>query len=231
MACLSLLSATGCNQPRPTCTMGHGAWSAKFIAPGDIACDKLAGDTLGIEPYFPASAQDAQTIDYDEAATIAIRSKRMSDALDVAERRGAPHSKDALTSLGRFRDAEPSDDDYCIAEDFEAAHLEVKAVDSPNPDKAVDALDITYRWQALQVYTTAAAPGTQFSGTVQVVVDGCKADYDVWAVWPAVSCADADGGPERCDQGRDIGLNPDFDLVCDPDLFQCVPRRRPPSLR
>ena len=50
------------------------------------------------------------------------------------------------------------------------------------------ATDVTYTWSNVRVYVTAAANGTELSGTLKVEQDGCTAEYAVEGLYPAVSC-------------------------------------------
>lgn len=88
--------------------------------------------------------------------------------------------------------------------------------------------DLSYKWSNVQVYVTAAAPGTQFKADVTITLDGCAAEYTAVGMWPAVDCTDYAGtgaaSDDFCnpvadpDSGRIIGsgINPDFGPVtCD----------------
>jgi hypothetical protein len=113
----------------------------------------------------------------------------------------------------------------------------------------VPASSVKYEWSDVKVYVTAAAQGTQFSGHLKYSQDAslpnaCAAEYDVVGVWPSVFCGvtkevdDGMGGtmeidvpePSLCCPSADplggriigSGINPDFPMVCDPDLLLCV---------
>lgn len=101
----------------------------------------------------------------------------------------------------------------------------------------IPAQDISFTWSNVKIYNTAAAPGTQFTATVDKKTGTCEQKYNVVALWPSVSC---DGGnytgtpgkpfPAACCPGSDAkdgiplgsGINPDFAVVCDPTLLICV---------
>lgn len=86
--------------------------------------------------------------------------------------------------------------------------------------------DLTYKWSNLQFYVTAGAPGTQFTGDVEISLNGCTATYTAVGMWPAVDCAIHDpdtfavtgSDQQLCNpepdalNGRPIGsgINPDF---------------------
>lgn len=87
---------------------------------------------------------------------------------------------------------------------------------------------VKYEWSNLKFYTTAAAPGTQFSGDVKITQDGCTIEYAAVGVWPGIPCA-ADLDCNACanpDAGTTIGsgLSPDFPIKCDTTLGLCTLR-------
>jgi hypothetical protein len=95
---------------------------------------------------------------------------------------------------------------------------------------------IVYTWSNLQIYTTAAAQGTQFSAdvTISQTVGGaaCPVSYKAIGMWPAVGCADQNGMPsdDLCNpcaepsNGRALGsgINFNFPTHCDPVLLTCT---------
>jgi hypothetical protein len=103
-------------------------------------------------------------------------------------------------------------------------------------EPALPATSRSMTWENVQIYVTAAAPGTQLTADLTYVEDGCTATYEVVAVFPAVYC----GSPN--DEGDDVaddklceteadpeggleygsGINPDFPRRCHPDLLLCV---------
>lgn len=100
-----------------------------------------------------------------------------------------------------------------------------------------EATDLTYRWSNLQFYVTAAATGSQFTADLEVVLNGCTAQYKAIGMWPAVDCTHLltgepevlmchpDADPNNPDLPRlfGSGINPDFGpVVCDPN-FGTVP--------
>jgi hypothetical protein len=48
----------------------------------------------------------------------------------------------------------------------------------------------TYKWSNLKFYVTAGALGTQFTGDVDITIDGCTASYTAVGMWPALHCED-----------------------------------------
>lgn len=87
---------------------------------------------------------------------------------------------------------------------------------------------VKYAWKNLKFYTTAAAPGTQFSGDLTYTEDDCTIEYAAVGVWPGIPCgSDADCAPcANPDAGLTIGsgLSPDFPIKCDVDLGLCTLR-------
>jgi hypothetical protein len=92
--------------------------------------------------------------------------------------------------------------------------------------------DVSVAWTDIKVYNTAAAPGTQFTATQTRTTGTCEQKYQVLGVWPSVSCDDGTGKPfaPACCPGADpadglplgSGINPDFQVKCDPVLLLCV---------
>ncbi len=68
--------------------------------------------------------------------------------------------------------------------------------------------DLGYKWSNIQVYVTAATPGTQFTADVQITINGCSAEYTAVGMWPAVDCTDY--------YREEPTFLPD-DLLCDPE--------------
>jgi len=102
---------------------------------------------------------------------------------------------------------------------------------------AIDLGDIKYQFKNVQVYTTAAANGTQMSGEVTIVQAGCSAEFTFISIAPAIHCdgenAAGDTVPDAslCDPNPNVeegrafgsGINPDFPTRCDDTSFLCVP--------
>lgn len=107
--------------------------------------------------------------------------------------------------------------------------------DDPTVD-AVPGLSVKYEWKNVQVYVTAAAPGTQFSADLTYTEDDCTVEYSVVGMWPLIYCegTDAEGNgtslPDDtlCDpcppEGAPYGsrISPDFPTKCDPEMLVCV---------
>ena len=108
-----------------------------------------------------------------------------------------------------------------------------------------------YDWEDVQFYTTADAPGTQFSATLTYNVGACQATLAARGVWPSTDCTltdasgtptEADGktplaaghhpfpNPAACCTNPDVDhdhasgsqINGNFNVHCDPDVLLCV---------
>lgn len=158
-------------------------------------------------------------------------------------------------ALGAFTAQEPDDADFCHLEEISEARLAFAGATVPlgvacttneeceaaapgatcetfgTPARqecaaAYPATELAYRWSNVQVYVTAAAPGSQFEADVEIEIDGCTAAYRAVGMWPAVDCGVRDpetgevtGTDDRLcnpepneEEGRILGsgINPDF---------------------
>lgn len=66
--------------------------------------------------------------------------------------------------------------------------------------------DLIYHWSNVQVYVTAGSLGTQFKADVEIIINGCAAQYTAVGMWPAVDCTD-----------YYLGTFEPKDILCDPD--------------
>lgn len=152
-----------------------------------------------------------------------------------------------LYAMGEFGSPEPDASDLCSAKMTvtAAAEMHFPAVPAIPPDpedpedpgmEAWPAKTVRYEWTKLDVFVTAAAPGTQFTGTLKYTEDDCTLVYEVVGMWPSVFCGteQEDGSylPDDvwCSPCPDpeagivygSGISPDFPTMCDPDLLICV---------
>ncbi|HLL56039.1 MAG TPA: hypothetical protein VK447_20930 [Myxococcaceae bacterium] len=211
----AVLGAAACSgePPLPGCPVQRLTWAARFeLVPGQHvsgACARKAGEQLGVQTYqVPGSSQ----------TTLALKPRTLArlDAVDPVS---------PGFSLGAFsEDAGP--DDFCVATSLSVAEKHVPG-SGGNP-----ARDLVYRWTEVKILSRPDAPGSQLVATVEYTEDGCTATYEVWGVWPSLSCRGEDGSPDDrlCDTTAH-GMNPDFALACDPTQLRCVPARRPPSFK
>lgn len=206
-ALCALLACDG-SQPPLGCPVQRITWAARFnLVEGQSVtgdCTLKGGERLGIQKYVPG----------DGTSTLVIKPLSLA-ALD-AEDPGNP-----AYSIGTFATA-PDAEDFCAATDLSVARKSVPA----------EGLDVAYAWTEVKILARANAPGSQLVGRVNYTEGGCTAEYEVWAQWPAVSCADEEGNPSDAicnEEGH--GLNPEFASVCDPTDLRCVPAVRPPSFK
>ncbi len=248
----------GCNLEQPTagCFVQDAsayAWQAKYILknPADAAlsCGQFKGEDMGVFKYTNPDASAAEVAE-NRGARIAIRPRRLASLYratyqrDVIGPDGNPLTATvrraegvvpatAATGLSTTLAQEPDADGLCLATGFNEARVAAPAAYKNAADGGgliVGAQTFAYQYENVEVYSAPSAPGTQMRGTVKITDDTCTAEYEMWALWPAAPCDP--GAPldeENC--GPTAGVNPDFNVVCDPDLRRCVPAVRPPSFK
>lgn len=248
-ATLPLFGAPGCDQPRVACVTGRGDFAAKYtLRSGTGACAGMKGEVVGVQSYN-ASNGDRPDL---EKISVALRAVSLGDLVQHAEDQALTDTTPGHQpyALGAFSTPVPGGDDFCAVPTLAPAQQDLPLVPAIPPDPTVPndpgtpeqpATSVKYAWSDVRVYVTAAATGTQFAAELEYTQDGCTAQYHVVAVYPAVSCADADGKPSSalCSPDADpdagiavgSGINPDFPVVCDPDLLLCVLTGEPPALR
>jgi hypothetical protein len=206
---------TGCNfeQPDAGCIVQDASvanWYAKYeLKPDQVitaGCEStiLQGEPLGVFKFVnPEQAGEAKlTIRPFGLATRATRDP------------GDPYLQTAVGSL-----TEQPVDNFCSATDFSDASVNAVAKTTAPPEAATQ---ITYKFANVQVYTAPRAPGTQLKGELTYTRDGCTSQYTLRAIWPSVACDPASNVPaDNCGEGS--GVNPDFNVECDPVLKRCVP--------
>jgi hypothetical protein len=250
VATSALAPATGgCTQPRVTCVTGRGDFAAKYtLVSGSGPCAMLHGDTIGVQSYN-AMGDDHPKL---EDTSVGLRAASLGALVQHAEDQGVADANAAHKpyAFGRFDSAEPAGDDFCTVPALSAAEQDLPLVPAvpPDPNTPGDmgtpeqpATHVKYEWSHVRVLVTPAATGTQFAADLTYTQDGCVATYRVAAVYPSVACADANGQPDNSlcaaepdpAAGRAVGsgISPDFPVVCDPDLHQCVLTKEPPALR
>jgi len=253
-------AATGCAQPPPGCVVStsvpfalpYAAQYKQTSADDGSACSGFKGDQIGMSPYTAAN-KDRTAPDLSKVS-MGMRTLRLGTLAANAEANGVKDSTDgdSPTAFGPFKSAFPDANDICTPTLDPAKQVlaEVPGSDSGTPDDTSDdvptqpATDLEEDWSDVQVYVTAAVAGTQVSGhyTYKDNSEGCQAEYDVLAVFPAVACGDTDEDGnvtpniDFCspvaipDKGIVVGsgINPDFPTKCE-DLgdagapnFMCV---------
>jgi hypothetical protein len=258
------LSLTSCSQPSIECTSARGAFIAKFYpVSGTDFCAQYPGERIGLQTYNPADTTescekrgddlvcDGTTPDFS-STSLAIQTDTTGFLLYAEAPDTDPtHQRFAL---GDFSSTEPDDNDFCSVTAMSPAQQVVQfgqydeegnpVLDDEGNQVLDPPLDIKYEWSNVNLYVTAAAPGTQLTADLTYTEDGCTATYKVVALYPAVDCGvyDEDGNlavddagnvlldPQLCvpeaapDKGYAFGsgINPDFPVNCDPVLHHCV---------
>jgi hypothetical protein len=92
----------------------------------------------------------------------------------------------------------------------------------------IPAQSVKYEWTNVRAYVTAESGGTQVQAHLKYTEDGCTAEYEVTAMWPAINCTnfDEEGNPFLDDtlccpegdtsRGRALGsgINPSYPVKC-----------------
>jgi hypothetical protein len=235
-----LASTYGCDQPKPKCAAGRGAFIAVYKpVSGPPSCADLKGEKLGFATYNPVGPDEGKP--NLNVASIAIESESLGTLVDTAAGAGAA-DKDPTHKpygLGFFSTSEP-EGDFCVVPTLTVATQsipEVKA-DPDNEIEASPATIVSYGWSNVRLYVTSAAQGTQFTADLTLTTDGVACGYKVLGMYPYVDCSKPNPADKKkpltdegaCapdadeDAGRPTGsgINPDFPTRCDPDLFACV---------
>lgn len=236
-ALLALVAtATGCQQPGLNCTAAHGYFATKYeLVDGDpsSACGALAGDVLGLAPYYSAKDGKAPNL---EDGSVAIRPEYVNGLIFHALEQGvADLSTDpGAQAVGDFDAAEPDGEDFCEAPSFPSAQVTIPEVpevpddpETPDEDESIPAqpeTTINYEWSNVRILVNADAQGTQMSADLRFTQDGCTAEYHAIGVFPAVGCET----DEDCADDAN-GINPSFSTECDPALGLCVLTDEPPA--
>lgn len=211
-ASMLLLASCDVKQPPLPCPVQRLTWATRMVLKeGQTvsgACANKKGELMGIQKYNdPVTSKNS----------LVIKPETLSkyDAVD-------PDSPSY--SLGDFA-AQPDADELCGAAAMSVAEKHVPATAVAGAD------DLRYEWKSARVTSSADAPGSQFIGELLYTSGGCTAEYEVWGVWPAIGCKNAEGVADDSICSSHPRLNSDFALRCDPTQFRCVPAKRPPSLK
>ena len=204
----TLTAACDNEQPPIGCPVQSLEWAATYRPVGTNTCAVKHGEQLGIQKFSRPSGDERLIIKPQTLATL-----ETNNEVSVGFRQGV---------LASEADAEG----FCSATDVVSTGLGAAA-----PGQTPRS--ITYQWSNIRMAATPQAPGTQMVAELEYTEAGCTAQYEVWAVWPAVNC-ESEANPGQPDTGicaTSGSINPDFSTVCDPDALLCVPARRPPSLK
>ncbi|HEX8438374.1 MAG TPA: hypothetical protein VF697_24910 [Archangium sp.] len=212
---------------RPSGTASRFAFTYKAEA-------KNKDGTVKIDPKTGKPVMENVTVDRVDLE--ALDEERPGQALEVM--------KAASTGPATLAKEPNANTGLCLAEGFtqeakisasEVLHRDTKAVLVPSET-------VSYKFTKVEVYSAAAAPGTQASGEFTYSDGtGCEVEYKMLALWPQVHCdPEAFANPtkenaaDRCGEGS--GLNPDFDAICVAGIGPdgdggCVPNGMVPSFK
>ena len=235
-----LLALLGCEQPRPRCSVARGEFAAVYkLRSGTGPCAMLQGELLGVQAYnAPRSSSDSRP-DYG-ATSVGIQPAALS-ALLASAGDVAADDEDRPYGLGPFRASEPDAEDLCVVPTLTTARVRLPAiperVDACTTTPAQPATDVSYAFRNVRVYANAGAYGTQLAADLTYTRDGCSAEYEVWAVYPAVACgvalpgsdvgADDAGSEPALDAGD--GERADAGPAIDPATGEPCPAQEAPS--
>jgi hypothetical protein len=191
----------GCDQPRPRCSIARGEFSAIYTLRSPATggpCEALHGELLSVQAYTAARSASDKRPDYDKTS-IAIQPSALTALLTNASGRADANAEDLPYALGPFAKSEPADDDFCSVPMLNSARVRLPALveqlEQCGAIPAEPAVDVSYAFRNVRVYTTAGAYGTQFAADLTYTVGDCTAEYGVSAVYPAVSCEAAPPEP------------------------------------
>lgn len=245
MGGVAALTVTSCDQPKITCTAGHGEFALKYTKVSG-SCMAGPGNVVGVQAYVKGMPGGRPQF---LQPPMAMKPAELGDLLDQYAQ---PADLAKISSVGEFVDKEPGPDGFCKVGALTPAAVSLAPVPARTNamgmmTPALPAMEVKYEWTDVKYYVTAANPGTQFSGRLKYTLNGCASEYDVVAMAPAVGCeltgADGKGTGMPDDtlcspcpdlskmRGTGSGIAPNIETVCDPDILFCVPKGPLPSLR
>lgn len=193
---------TGCEQPAIDCRAARGSFAAKYVLQnGTGACSELKGDFVGLQSYYPASA-DNKTVDLSRSL-LSVKASRITEmegevgAL-IGEGCAEPSAiaKSNLNATGNFTSVDPDGNAVCSVPSSSVSEFQSNEImpsgdpmDMMNACKdGLPALDIKYEWRNVRVLVSPDAPGTRFEADLTYTENGCSATYKVCGLWPAIGC-------------------------------------------
>ncbi|HYH94768.1 hypothetical protein [Hyalangium sp.] len=212
---------TGCNfdQPNAGCIVQDASfanWYAKYDLKPDqnlsAECQAkvVKGEVWGVFKFTDPQKADSSVLTIRPAGLYTRATRDPGD----------PYLQTAEGKLAE----EPDASDFCAANEFSLATV------NAGPSSTEPATSISYQFSNVKVYAAPDAPGTQIGADLAYTRDGCTIQLGVRALWPALACdPDSSNPAENCGAGS--GMNPEFDVTCDPDLNRCVPTKAIPSLK
>jgi hypothetical protein len=245
------LLASGCTQPPVSCNLSAAMpYTGKYqlgSGGGSGPCSELSGDALGFAAYNSMKPEGAPDL---SQVSMAVRTTFLGSLVAHAAEYGIGDETDghAPHAFGAFESGLPDANGICRPAELSQALQEIPVVPADEGDPAdpeddipeQPATSVTETWTDVEVYVTAANPGTQMRGHYAVEQDGCSAEYEVLAVFPQVYCGDEDMLPDQDEDddnepdgafcnaeahpqlGYGSGISPDYPVVCDPVMLFCV---------
>ena len=206
----ALTAACDNEQPPIGCPVQSLEWAATYKPVGTNTCAVKHGEQLGIQKFSRSPTDERLIIKPETLATLEA-------------------SEDVEVNVGFAQGTLSTESDvpgFCASSD-------VTVIGQSSGGPGPLAVDISYVWSNIRMSATPQAPGTQMIANLEYTEAGCTAQYEVWAMWPAVGCESETeaGQPDNSICANAGSINPDFATTCDPDALLCVPARRPPSLK
>lgn len=234
MAAFAVL-LVGCDQPKVRCVTtagGYGYAMRYAVKSSSGTCAEQPGDVAGLKSYNPSQSNPQDGPDIDKL-NLAMQPSYLGYYAQVANDFGVvdPDPNHKWYAFGGFAAVEPDGSDFCSVPSMVAAEQNIPEVaydddgdglfDGPD-DYYQPPISLKYAFSNVQIYTTAAAPGTQFTADLSLTEDGCTVDYSVLAMWPNIYCqkldvfVDPDTGESYVDYVYDDQGNPvPDDSLCD----------------
>jgi hypothetical protein len=201
----SMLAACNIQQPTAGCIVQDSAsWIATYTKKeGQPTCAKPApvGELVGVFKFSDPEKENSNLLTLRPAG---LASRGARDPGDTT-----------LQTASGALPSEPDSEFFCTAAAMSDASVTAAS------SSTEDATQITYKFSKVQVYSNPRAPGTQMKADLAYTRDGCTAEYQMNAMWPAIACDPADTDPaHNCGPGSFI--NPDFKVKCHETLKICV---------
>ncbi|WP_239014469.1 hypothetical protein [Archangium violaceum] len=209
-----LVTACDIEQPSAGCVVQDSInWIARYdLKEGQPTCVRPLppGELVGVFKYRDPNKENSNVLALRPAG-LASRGARDTSS-DQSK-------QTAIGSLGSEVDA----NDFCKAETLSEASVAAASSDTE------DATQISYKFSNVEVYSAPRAPGTQLRADLTYTRDGCTAEYEVHAMWPARPCDPAHPEEPALNCGKGSLINPDMAVTCHPTLKLCVLAKDVPS--
>jgi len=235
-----LLTATfGCDQSKPKCAAGRGAFIAQYRpVGGPPSCAALKGEVIGFATYNAEGSERRPNLD---VGSIAMQSESLGLLVENAEAADLhdPDPNNKPYAFGLFSTPEP-ENDFCVVPTLTVARQNLPAVaeDEEHEIHEQEATNQSYEWRNVRIYVTPSAYGTQFTADLTLTTNGVACQYNVIGMYPYVPCGHEDpADPDKqvpddgaCEAEPNVaagrptgsGINPDFPTRCDPELLACT---------